>query len=286
MEDSTITPKSDPEAEKPQVFDLAREGRSFKFTRRDFIKVAGALSVSAASAACTGTQAQQEEATDVPPTDTPSPTDTSTPTATSTPTKTPRPTRTPAPTRTYTPTPVVVRAATKKQGINLRAGPGTYYYAIGSLASNIEVTVIARLADSSWFNVLVDLEYLPILKNAPIAKDRSDVEGWIRADLLNILEGNIEDLPTKEAPPTPTPLPNQKPTGEEGITYEYTDLYGNVYHFTLPCGSPIPAGAICTCNCVTLCSCDSYVAPPSCSCDSHSGSSVCLCNLVTYWYPN
>lgn len=52
--------------------------------------------------------------------------------------------------------------------------------------------------------------------------------------------------------------------------------------YTLPCGSPIPAGAVCTCNCVT--------APPieSCSCDT-----VCTCDTVCscvgashYWYPN
>jgi hypothetical protein len=151
------------------------------------------------------------------------------------------------------------------------------------------VTAVARLADSSWLKVLVSLDDLPVLQDKPIAQNNPEriVPGWIRTDLLNILSGNIEDLPVEAEPGTPTPLPNQKPTGEKGITYKYTDLYGNTYTFTLPCGAPIPAGAICTCNCVVLCSCDGYVAPTLCSCDSHhGGGTICTCNLVTYWYPN
>jgi WD40 repeat protein len=45
--------------------------------------------------------------------------------------------------------------------------------------------------------------------------------------------------------------------------------------YTMPCGSPIPAGAVCTCNCVpgSVCSCVSNV----CSCVSYS---------THYWHPN
>lgn len=53
--------------------------------------------------------------------------------------------------------------------------------------------------------------------------------------------------------------------------------------FTLPCGSPLPPGATCTCNCVTACSCVGH-----CSCDN-----VCTCDTVCtcqghghYWHPN
>lgn len=290
MEESNNNVMENPEEEIPQVFNLSKDGRSFKFTRREFIHMAGVATASIAAAGCAGTLGQGEEevvyteitSTAKPASDTPESTNTPSPTKTEIPTQTP----TQTPTRTHTPTPIVVKASTKKQGINLRSGPGTFYYAIGSLAGNVETIVIARLRDSSWLNVLVNLEYLPILKNAPIAKNRTDVEGWIRADLLNILEGSIDTLPNKEPPPTPTPLPNEKPTGEEGISYDYTDLYGNTYKYTLPCGSPIPAGAVCTCNCVTLCSCDGYVAPTACSCDIHTGGRICTCDLVTYWYPN
>jgi hypothetical protein len=35
-----------------------------------------------------------------------------------------------------------------------------------------------------------------------------------------------------------------------GITYQRRNEYGQIVTYTLPCGSPIPPGAICTCNCV------------------------------------
>lgn len=39
-------------------------------------------------------------------------------------------------------------------------------------------------------------------------------------------------------------------------------------------------GVTCTCDTVTPCSCDAYVAP--CSCDSHSDGGY----YISYWYPN
>jgi hypothetical protein len=55
--------------------------------------------------------------------------------------------------------------------------------------------------------------------------------------------------------------------GADTITYTQD---GATY--TLPCGSPIPAGAVCTCNCVpgTGCPCVNY---------SSGGGGH-------YWYPN
>jgi WD40 repeat protein len=41
--------------------------------------------------------------------------------------------------------------------------------------------------------------------------------------------------------------------------------------YTVPCGSPMPTGAVCTCNCAS-CSCVSYTP---CSCQP-----VCTCNSV------
>ncbi len=58
---------------------------------------------------------------------------------------------------------------------------------------------------------------------------------------------------------------------------ETTSTGGSVAN-TIPCGEPLPAGAVCTCNCVagTGCSCVGDVC--SCVGDSSSGSH--------YWYPN
>jgi WD40 repeat protein len=71
-----------------------------------------------------------------------------------------------------------------------------------------------------------------------------------------------------------------------GITYETTNSAGGTVTYTLPCGSPIPAGAVCVCNCVAGgCAC---VGHSTCSC---VGYSVCNCVGHTtsgghYWYPD
>ncbi|MBQ6502972.1 MAG: twin-arginine translocation signal domain-containing protein [Flexilinea sp.] len=86
----------------------------------------------------------------------------------------------------------------------------------------------------------------------------------------------------------------------KGIEVKGTDpATGRTVTYTLPCGSPIPEGAVCVCNCVagsvcscvghTVCTCDtvcSCVGNTICTCDT-----VCSCvgNVVTtghYWHPN
>ncbi len=36
----------------------------------------------------------------------------------------------------------------------------------------------------------------------------------------------------------------------KGVTFKYINEYGQVVTYTLPCGSPIPPGAVCICNCI------------------------------------
>ena len=36
----------------------------------------------------------------------------------------------------------------------------------------------------------------------------------------------------------------------KGVTFKYINEYGQVVTYTLPCGSPIPPGATCICNCI------------------------------------
>jgi hypothetical protein len=271
---SMSTKKDENINQTPQVFDLKRKGGGYQISRRAFLKVTGSCVAAVTIPACAAQPLLEQKTATATSTETPAPTNT--------PTRTPSPTRTP--TRTPTPTKIPVTASVRSQGARLRWGPSTETLVIGALTINTIVTIIGKLADESWFQINVDLADMPSLKDAPIAQKGSNVVGWIRSDLLELLTGSLDDVPVVAAPPTPTPLPNQKPTGDEGITYKYTDLYGNVYTYTLPCGAPIPAGAVCTCNCVSLCSCVGYVAP--CSCDSHSPGSICTCNLVTYWYPN
>ena len=75
------------------------------------------------------------------------------------------------------------------------------------------------------------------------------------------------------------------PVTAKGITYQQTNRHGQVITYTLPCGSPIPTGAVCTCNCVP----GSYVVPPPkvtpSHLDSSGGNSYCTCNKVCTCIP-
>lgn len=67
--------------------------------------------------------------------------------------------------------------------------------------------------------------------------------------------GKLFTRSTPTPSPTSTPTPSPKPTSTpspkpQTTTYKLTDEFGIGRTYTLPCGSPIPPGAICTCNCV------------------------------------
>ena len=88
---------------------------------------------------------------------------------------------------------------------------------------------------------------------------------------------------------------NEMKDDTKGIEVTGTDpVSGKTITYTLPCGAPIPAGAVCTCNCVagTVCSCVGYnpctcVGHISCTCVGHISCS-CVGHVVTthYWHPN
>jgi hypothetical protein len=104
---------------------------------------------------------------------------------------------------------------------------------------------------------------------------RSFVKGTVTAvgagsaiALLGGCEGDDGTHPFVEAEGLPGMAGVVQP-GESGINI--TSATGQVR--TMPCGSAIPAGWTCTCNCVTV---------PSCTCNGH-----CSCNGQSshYWYP-
>ncbi|HEY9074905.1 MAG TPA: hypothetical protein VIO61_00075 [Anaerolineaceae bacterium] len=77
-------------------------------------------------------------------------------------------------------------------------------------------------------------------------------------------------------------------------TYKLTDSTGVTRTYTLPCGAPIPAGAICTCNCIPGTGLLPTAKPPtatlpSCSCVSYSsgggGGGYCSCNKICTCIP-
>ncbi len=87
--------------------------------------------------------------------------------------------------------------------------------------------------------------------------------------MLSGCEGDDEDHPyVKGDPEEPPGMPGQVQEGETGSNIQSESGQTRV----MPCGSEIPAGWTCTCNCVS-------VPVTSCSCDGHS-------NTLVYWYPN
>ena len=91
----------------------------------------------------------------------------------------------------------------------------------------------------------------------------------------------------------------------KGVQYKSVNQYGQTITYTLPCGSPIPAGAVCICNCVL-----GSLTMPANHTQSFSSTGVCTCDLICtcntvctcqavgspggypggygghYWYPN
>jgi hypothetical protein len=80
--------------------------------------------------------------------------------------------------------------------------------------------------------------------------------------------------------------------GQEGTQFK-VKVEGNWVTWTQPCGSPIPPGAVCICNCITACTCDGVCACVGvCTCDSVctcdtvcSCVGACTCDSVHYWHP-
>ncbi|MEW5717443.1 MAG: SH3 domain-containing protein, partial [Chloroflexota bacterium] len=164
---------------------------------------------------------------------TPTQTPTSTPTATSTPTSTPTPTATstatPAPitsdvTSTVTSTLTVAFApqngdANLPEGnvpatiivsgtLRVRAAPDPDAEILGRLREGITVTLLARTADSLWWQIAF-----------PTAKQR----GWISADFAEPLTDTISlpirtFAPVVTATPIPTSTPTETPTPEPTAT--------------------------------------------------------------------
>jgi WD40 repeat protein len=66
--------------------------------------------------------------------------------------------------------------------------------------------------------------------------------------------------------------------------YTVKNKSGETITFTLPCGTPIPPGATCVCDCVpgSACSC---VGHHSCSCVGYNSGSYCQCNQICTCVP-
>lgn len=267
MEEATPNNPAEPANDSeniPHVYAVSKKEGAPRLTRRDFLKAAATTTASIALAACS------PEQTPFLPTETATSTDTPTSTKTPTPTKTKTLTPSPTATKTSTFTPTPIPVAIVKSSANVRFGPSADSRAVGALVAGDEVNILGRNDDSSWLRI----------------QKPGGVNGWIKATLVDIINSAMEDLRVVTPMPTPTPLPGRAgktSPGQTGIDYSFKDEFGIVHTYTLACGSPLPPGAVCVCNCVTVpaaCSCDGYVS--SCSCDT-----ACSCvGAGHYWYPN
>ena len=253
-------PGKEEQAESPEVYAVNQEGKEVNFSRRAFLDLAAATAGALAISGCTTLKSGEPKPTKAR-AKTATPTKTPTPKPSPTRTRKPTPTRTRKPTRTPTPE---FEATVKGDTVNVRSGPGKMYEILAVLKGGDLVTLLGRLEDNSWFHV----------------ETADGTLGWMAASVLEVLV-DLDGIPIiTDIPPTPTARPaGGKPgevqPGQTGINYK---LDGKTY--TMPCGSPIPPGAVCVCNCVTV--------PGSCSCDK-----VCTCDAVCscvgashYWYPN
>lgn len=78
------------------------------------------------------------------------------------------------------------------------------------------------------------------------------------------------------------PKVNQK----DAIAFNaYDSITGNTLTYTLPCGSPIPQGAVCTCNCVAGTYSPPTPTPPSTWPRGGGGIPYCMCNKVCTCIP-
>jgi hypothetical protein len=72
----------------------------------------------------------------------------------------------------------------------------------------------------------------------------------------------------------------------KGLSYNvYDQLTGQIISYTLPCGSPIPAGAVCTCNCVPGTDKPYRPSYPSGGGYPGGGGTYCTCNKICTCIP-
>ena len=284
---------SEIEKDAPRLYTVQRRGSKLRLTRREFIELAGLTLAAVTLGGCSELKDCPIVSLFASPTptntSTPTPTPTITPTSTRTPTKTRTPTNTHTPTVTRTPTTTPPPEAVNSQTIAstvMRTGPGLAYDQMGRLNSGADFLAMGRSADAghTWLLIRISKSLLPKV-TLPV----ESLDGWIQvAQTDKNRRTAFQQLPVVDNPATPTPLPGREGSarpGENMRNYTYTDPYGNVYYQTIKCGSAIPAGAKCTCDCVggAKCSCVGYSACVTVSQPCRSiipPGMICTCNCI------
>jgi uncharacterized protein YraI len=187
------------------------------------------------------------------------------------------------------------RATLNSSSVNIYAGPDKLHPIIGVGKQGDVYRVLSRTSEGDWlqvadssgqvgwvqvgsFDLSETLDKIPVGENIPTPPPTATPTPTSTPTPTNTPTRTPTPTPTRTPTNTPVPtgLPGAVPQGETGLQYSSG---GRTYH--LPCGAPIPPGAVCVCNCVEVpaCSCEGYTA---CDCDT-----FCSCESVYhYWYPN
>jgi uncharacterized protein YraI len=238
-----------PSEEEPQVFAVNKEGNNVKFTRRNFLEL---MAVTGAAVALNSCSLFQHTAT------------------------------------------------LNSSSVKIYAGPDLLHPVVGTGNQGDVYRVISRTSDGTWLQISDSsgnvgwvqqwyvslsevIEKIPVEKNAPTSPPTATSTPTNTPTPTRTPTRTPTPTKTPTNTPVPTGLPGNVPAGEEGI--QYTSPSGQTFH--LPCGAPIPEGAVCICNCVEVPSC-SCVGYTYCECDTVcTCESVCSCESVYhYWYPD
>jgi hypothetical protein len=283
--------------EEPQVFAVKKGLSGWRFSRRDFLAATGGAVVAVVTGAAAGCKpggGGEAAPTECPPTspDTLVPTGSpaGTPRATSTPAQGHAPGTTPG---SSPPKARFVRDVTIPDGTVMEPGQsftktwrvenngvvpwgeGTQLvFARGAEMGAASPVSVGDAAPGETVDISVDMV-------APMEPGEYTGRWHLRAadgtvmvvPYVVIVVGSAEPGEPAEVPPGE---PGEVPPGETGI-----NLAGPSGETRwMPCGSPIPPGWTCVCNCVSVpapCSCDGV-----CACVGHT---TCTCDAVHYWYP-
>lgn len=320
-EPSGTLPQDDDE--EPIVYAVGKIDAGWSFSRREFLTAAAGVAAVAAvgsMAGCSGTNKPKPTVTSTPKptatltlTSTPEPTATPTLTSTSTvrPTETPAPTNTatPRPTSTPTPTQTATPTATRTATATPIPKPNARFVSDVTIPDNTIMeprkafTKTWRVQNSgavAWKRgtklVFVKDNRMGAPESVPVAEIKPNETVDISVDMVAPDKpGSYRSAWRLQAPDgtyfgdelyalIAVASHDEIPKGEKGVKIT-TTVGGQTVTWTLPCGSPIPPGAVCTCNCVSVpapCSCVSY---NPCSCVGNTGSG-CKPGYSCYWYPN
>lgn len=270
--------------QEPQVYVVLKDMNGWQFSRREFLAAASAAAVAVAAGATSGCAAPKVAPTaTLVPTDTPSPTATATPTETPTPTMTATATPTATLARTSTPTQTPTPALPKAQfvsDVTVPDGtvmePGQKFkktwriknvgavdwgaasnvvFESGARMNGASPTAVGNVTPGNTVDISIDMV-------APTTQGKHTGQWALKAGSGAKLQTmSIVIYVASKAAIAP---------GQKGVKIE-----SGGKTMTMPCGSPIPPGWVCTCNCVTV--------PAACSCVGHR--TTCTCDKIHYWHP-